>query len=70
MKIVECIPNFSEGRRPEVVKAIVDAVAAVEGVRILDYSSDADHNRTVLTFVGDPKAVVEGAFACIAKAAK
>lgn len=70
MKIVECIPNFSEGRRPEVVKAIVDAVAAVEGVRILDYSSDADHNRTVLTFVGDPKAVEEGAFACIAKAAE
>jgi glutamate formiminotransferase/formiminotetrahydrofolate cyclodeaminase len=70
MKIVECIPNFSEGRRPEVVKAIVDAVAAVEGVRILDYSSDHDHNRTVLTFVGDPKAVEEGAFACISKAAE
>ena len=70
MKIVECIPNFSEGRRPEVVKAIVDAVAAVEGVRILDYSSDHDHNRTVLTFVGDPNAVEEGAFACISKAAE
>ena len=70
MKIVECIPNFSEGRRLEVVKTIVDAVAAVEGVRVLDYSSDPDHNRTVLTFVGDPKAVEEGAFACIAKAAE
>ena len=70
MKIVECIPNFSEGRRPEVVKAIVDAIAAVEGVRVLDYSSDADHNRTVLTFVGDPKAVEDGAFAGIAKAAE
>jgi len=70
MKIVECIPNFSEGRQPEVVKAIVDAVAAVEGVRVLDYSSDPDHNRTVLTFVGDPKAVEEGAYACVAKAAE
>lgn len=70
MKIVECIPNFSEGRRPEVINAIIDAVAAVDGVRILDHSSDVDHNRTVLTFVGDPKAVEEGAYACIAKAAE
>ena len=69
-KLVECVPNFSEGRRPEVVKAIVDAVAAVEGVKVLDYSSDPDHNRSVLTFVGSPEAVKKGAFAGCAKAAE
>jgi glutamate formiminotransferase len=69
-KIVECVPNFSEGRRPEVVKAIVDAVAAIEGVKVLNYSSDPDHNRSVLTFVGHPEAVKKGAFAGCAKAAE
>ena len=69
-KLVECVPNFSEGRRPEVIKAIIDAVAAVEGVKVLDYSSDPDHNRTVLTFVGSPEAVKKGAFAGCAKAAE
>jgi len=51
MKLVECVPNFSEGRRPEVVAAIRDAIASVEGVSVLDVSSDASHNRTVITFV-------------------
>jgi glutamate formiminotransferase len=69
-KLIECVPNFSEGRRLEVVKAIVDAVAAVEGVIVLDYSSDPDHNRSVLTFIGSPEAVKEGAFAGCAKAAE
>jgi glutamate formiminotransferase len=69
-KLVECVPNFSEARRPEVVKAIVDAVAAVDGVKVLDYSSDLDHNRTVLTFVGAPEAVKNGALAGCAKAAE
>jgi len=69
-KIVECVPNFSEGKRPDVVKAIVDAVAAVEGVKVLDYSSDPDHNRSVLTFVGTPEAIKEGAFVGCAKAAE
>lgn len=69
-KIVECIPNFSDARRPEVVKQIVDAVAAVEGIRILDTHSDTDHNRTVLTFVGDPLAVEEAAYRGIARAAE
>jgi glutamate formiminotransferase/formiminotetrahydrofolate cyclodeaminase len=68
--IVECVPNFSEGRRPEVVRAIVEAVRAVPGTHVLDFSSDPDHNRTVLTFVGDPDAVEEGAFAAIRKAAE
>jgi len=69
-KIVECIPNFSDARRPEVVKQIVDAVAAVEGIRILDTHSDMDHNRTVLTFVGEPPAVEEAAYRGIARAAE
>ena len=51
MRLVECVPNFSEGRRPEIIAAIRDAIAAVEGVAILDSSSDLSHNRTVITFV-------------------
>src|SRR5437773_5710279 len=64
-KLVECIPNFSEGRRPEVVEAIVSAIQAVAGVLVLNYSSDADHNRSVVTFAGTPDAVVEAAFQAI-----
>ncbi len=51
MKLVECVPNFSEGRRPEVIAAIRDAIAAVDSVAVLDVSSDVSHNRTVITFV-------------------
>jgi len=69
-KIVECIPNFSEARRPEVVDTIIAAVASVSGVRVLDRHSDKDHNRTVLTFVGTPEAVEEAAYLGIAKAAE
>jgi glutamate formiminotransferase/formiminotetrahydrofolate cyclodeaminase len=68
MKLVECVPNFSEGRRPEVVTAIRDAMAAVEGVTILDSSSDASHNRSVITFVVPLERAVEAAFAGIKKA--
>jgi len=64
-KIVECIPNFSEARRPEVVDAIVAAVESVAEVSLLDRSSDNDHNRTVLTFAGTPDAVSEAAFRAI-----
>ncbi len=69
-QLVECIPNFSEGRRPEVVAAIREAITSVEGVVILDQHSDQDHNRTVITYVGDPAAVEEAAFRGIAKAAE
>ncbi len=62
-EIVECVPNFSEGRRKEVVDAIAAAIASVRGVRILDQEMDANHNRCVITFVGDRRAVAEGAFA-------
>ncbi|MCC7446058.1 MAG: glutamate formimidoyltransferase [Anaerolineae bacterium] len=67
--LVECIPNFSEGRRPEVIQAIVTAISSAGAVRLLDTSSDADHNRTVVTFVGTPEAVEEAAFAGIKTAA-
>jgi len=60
--LVECIPNFSEARRPEVVEEILSAIRAVVGVRILDHHSDMDHNRTVVTYVGPPTAVEEAAF--------
>jgi len=53
MPIIECIPNVSEGRRPEVVDAIAAAIRAVAGARLLDYSSDASHNRSVFTLAGD-----------------
>ena len=69
-KLVECVPNFSEGRRPEVVSAIIDEARGGAGVKVLDYSSDTDHNRTVLTFVGEPQAAKRAAFACCAKAAE
>jgi glutamate formiminotransferase/formiminotetrahydrofolate cyclodeaminase len=66
--LVECVPNFSEGRRAEVIQAIV---AAIQGapIRLLDVSSDKDHNRTVVTFVGTPDAVEQAAFAGIKTAA-
>lgn len=62
MKIVECVPNFSEGRRPDVVQKIVAAGTAVPGITLLGCESDADHNRSVVTFIGPPDAVVEAAF--------
>lgn len=66
--LVECVPNVSEGRRPEVVKGLADVVAAVPGVRILDVTSDPDHNRSVITFAGDPAAVEAAALALVAAA--
>lgn len=69
-QIVECVPNFSEGRRHKVIDAIVAAVGGVAGANVLDVKPDADHNRTVVTFVGEPEAVEEAAFRGIAKAAE
>jgi glutamate formiminotransferase/formiminotetrahydrofolate cyclodeaminase len=68
-RLVECVPNFSEGRRREVVDQILDAIAAVSGVTLLDREMDPDHNRSVLTFAGEPEPVVEAAFRSIATAA-
>jgi len=69
-QLVECIPNFSEARRPEVVDQIVAALVSVPEIRLLDRSSDLDHNRTVLTYAGPPQAVEEAAFRAIRKAAE
>ncbi|KJR49385.1 Glutamate formiminotransferase [Desulfosporosinus sp. I2] len=67
-KLIECVPNFSEGRRPEVIEAIVAEVKKVKGVKLLDVKPDASHNRTVVTFVGEPQSVKLAAFNACAKA--
>lgn len=69
MRLVECVPNFSEGRDPAIVQAIRDAIAAVEGAVVLDVSSDTSHNRTVITFVAPLEHAVEAAFAGLKEAA-
>jgi len=68
--LIECVPNFSEGRSPEVIRQITDAIAAVEGVRLLDVDPGKATNRTVVTFVGEPEPVIEAAFQAIKKAAE
>jgi len=69
-KIVECVPNFSEGRDKEIIEAIVDQVRKTAGVKLLDYSFDTDHNRTVVTMVGDPEGVQEAAWRLAKKASE
>jgi glutamate formiminotransferase/formiminotetrahydrofolate cyclodeaminase len=69
-KLLECIPNFSEGRNRKVVEKILQAITAVSGVTLLDEHSDEDHNRTVVTFAGRPEAVVEAAYQGMATASK
>lgn len=61
-KIIECVPNFSEGKNKEIIESIIDEVRKVEGIKLLDYSSDIDHNRTVVTFIGSPDRVKTAAF--------
>ncbi|WNJ21157.1 glutamate formimidoyltransferase [Pontibacter sp. G13] len=68
--ILECIPNFSEGRDMGVIKQITDVIEAVEGAKLLDVDPGASTNRTVVTFVGDPEAVIEAAFQAIKKASE
>ena len=68
MKLIECVPNFSEGRHPEIIAAIRDAIASVPGVAMLDVSSDPSHNRTVVTFAAPAEQAVRAAFNGIAKA--
>lgn len=69
-KIVECIPNFSEGRRAEVIDEIVAAIQSVKGAVLLDRESDSNHNRSVVTFVAPPEAAVDAAIAAAKKAAE
>jgi len=68
MEIIEVIPNVSEGRRAEIVEQLASSIRSTPGVRLLDYSSDASHNRSVLTFVGDRDAVKRATLALFAAA--
>lgn len=70
MRLVECVPNFSEGRRPEVIEQILDAIRSVDGITLLDSAPDASHNRVVVTYIGEPEAVAEAALRACAKAAE
>ena len=67
-RIVECVPNFSEGRHPEIIRQITSEIEKVKGVRLLDVDPGEATNRTVVTFVGAPEAVVEAAFLAVRKA--
>src|SRR5579863_2336242 len=69
-RLIECVPNFSEGRDPEKVAALVAEMSAVPGVYVLDREMDADHNRCVVTLAGDPEAVAEAALLGVGKAAE
>jgi len=68
MQLIECVPNFSEGRDPNIIKQITDAVEAVAGVRLLNVDPGKATNRTVVTFVGEPERVIEAAYQAIKKA--
>jgi glutamate formiminotransferase/formiminotetrahydrofolate cyclodeaminase len=69
-KIIECVPNFSEGRDMSVIRQITDAIEAVEGVKLLDIDPGKDTNRTVVTFVGGPEEVSSAAFLAVKKASE
>jgi len=70
MKLVECVPNFSEGRDAAKIEQIAGEIRLTEGVKLLDVDPGKDTNRTVITFIGAPEAVLEAAFKAIAKAAE
>ena len=70
MKLVECVPNFSEGRNQDVIKQITRQIEETEGAVLLDVDPGADTNRTVVTFIGTPEAVKEAAFKAIQKASQ
>src|SRR3954453_19138192 len=69
-RIIECVPNFSEGRDLDVIRQIAAAIESVEGISLLNVDPGASTNRTVVTFAGDPEAAVEAAFRGIKKAAE
>jgi glutamate formiminotransferase / formiminotetrahydrofolate cyclodeaminase len=69
-KLVECVPNFSEGRRREVIEALIETVATVPGAMVLDCEMDPDHNRCVLTFAGEPEPVMEAAVRVVKRASE
>ena len=61
-KLIECVPNISEGRNPDVIKQVTDVIETVEGVKLLDVDPGNATNRTVITFVGEPQPVIDAAF--------
>ena len=67
-KLVECVPNFSEGRNPQNIARIIAEIESVDGVQLLDQEMDKDHNRAVITFVGEPEASLEAAYKAVSKA--
>lgn len=69
-KLVQCVPNFSVGRDKETLETILDEIRRVENVKLLDYSMDKDHNRSVVTMLGEPEAVLEAAFGAIKRASE
>lgn len=69
-RLVECVPNFSEGRNPDTVAALIDAINAVETACVLDTHIDPDHNRSVITFVASPEKIVAAAFNAVARASQ
>ncbi len=69
-KLVECVPNFSEGRDPAIIEQIVKAISDIEGIKVLDVDPGADTNRTVVTFIGAPESVAEAAFEGIRRASE
>ena len=69
-RLVECVPNFSEGRNPQTVRLIADSIAAVDSACVLDTHIDPDHNRSVITFVATPEKIVEAAVSAVRRAAE
>ena len=67
-QLIECVPNFSEGRDMSIIKQIIDQIESVEGVKLLDVDPGKATNRTVVTFVGEPQPVIKAAFLAIKKA--
>ena len=70
MRLIECVPNFSEGKNKDIIDSITSEIVSVSGVKLLDVDPGKDTNRTVVTFVGDPESVIEAAFLAISKASE
>ena len=70
MKLIECVPNISEGKNKEIINKIIEPIKSNDGLHLLDVDSGADTNRTVITFVGAPSDVIQGAFQLIELASK
>ena len=70
MKLIECVPNFSEGNNQSIIDSILNSIQAVDGINLLDVDAGKDTNRTVVTFVGEPENVIKAAFQSIKKASE